>query len=123
MKAFVRPGAKFAVVTSDNTKTKPWRQEIAGCCAETMQQIGMQQIPRDNGVRVEVFYYFAKPKSTKKSKTQKTTKPDLDKCDRSVLDALTGIAFVDDAQVTQLWVSKFFDAQPRAEIRVTDLGE
>ena len=39
-------------------------------------------------------------------------KPDLDKLTRAVLDALTGVAWVDDAQVTDLVVAKRFAPRP-----------
>ena len=121
-RAFIPKGWSRPIITADNKKTKPWRQEISGTAHDTMASMGESQILRESAVRVECHFYFAKPKSTKKSVTHKTTKPDIDKIARSLLDALTGVVFEDDSQVTQLWVSKFFDSRPRAEVRVTELS-
>ena len=68
MKAFTPKGWTRPILTSDNKKTKPWRQEVAGAALEAMQRYG-----------------FEKPQSTKKSVVAKTTKPDLDKLARSLL--------------------------------------
>ena len=117
MRAFMRPGMKAPIVTADNKKTKPWKQEIAGCAAEAMQKAGLAVAV---GVPIAVLceFYFDRPKSLRKSIQRKVTRPDLDKCARAVLDALTGIVFKDDAQVTLLRVSKEFSDRPRAEIQI-----
>jgi Holliday junction resolvase RusA-like endonuclease len=67
---------------------------------------------------VIVGFYFAKPKSTKKSVTSKTTKPDVDKLLRAALDGMTGIIYEDDSQVTDAKVGKFYGLPERAEIIV-----
>ena len=115
-KAFIPKGWKRAIITADNKKTKPWRQEIAQTAQAEMGKLKM--LEREIPVTVRCEFFFAKPKSTKKSVFAKTTKPDLDKLARSLLDALTGIVFEDDSQVTMLVVSKGF-GNPRAEISVT----
>ena len=69
---------------------------------------------------ITVAFFFDRPKSTKKSVRHKVTKPDIDKLARSILDALTGIAFADDSQVTELHVSKGFGSPARAEIAISD---
>lgn len=120
-RAFFRPGMKRPVITSANPKNKPWRQEVSGTAEHHMGE--MPPLPRETAVRVEAFFYFDKPKSAPKRVSHKTTKPDLDKLARSLLDGLTGIAFEDDSQVTQCWVSKFFGSPARAEIRVTPMEE
>ena len=54
-----------------------------------------------------------------------TTKPDLDKLLRACLDALTGVAWGDDAQVVQAWCRKVY-ALPRgpgATVRVGPADE
>lgn len=123
MKAFMRPGLRFPVVTSDNKQTKPWRQELAGTAKAAMEEMGILTLVRPAAVRVEAAFYFSKPKSTPKSVHHKITKPDLDKLARALLDGLTGIAFEDDSQVTQCWVNKFFGSPARAEIRITLMEE
>lgn len=119
-KAFIPKGWNRPIITSDNKKTKPWRQEIAGSALTAMG--GQSPAGKDTPVSVRVYFYFDKPKSTKISVKAKTTKPDVDKLARAVLDALTGITFEDDSQVTELYVMKRFGTPSRAEISVCDVA-
>jgi len=114
-RAFYKAGMKHAVVIEDNSKTKPWRQELAGTAAEKMGNRPIELGP----IIVQCMFFFDRPKSLKKSVSAKTTKPDVDKLARTVLDALTGTVFKDDGQVIELRVAKLFGDRPRAEISVT----
>ena len=79
---------------------------------------GEEIAPRDTGIEVYVDFFFDKPKSTGKKVIHKTTKPDLDKLLRGILDALTGVAYVDDSQVIRSAQSKQFGSPARAEVKV-----
>lgn len=121
IRAFMPKGARHPVLTGDNVRTKPWRQDVAMIARCAMQEESVRLFCRPSAVMVQCHFYFARPKSASKRVADKTTKPDLDKLARSLLDALTGICFEDDSQVTHLFVSKHFDLTPRAEITVTPL--
>lgn len=116
MRAFVPRGWKRAILTSDNKKLKPWRQEIAG----SAQAVIRFPIERERAVAIQCRFYFPRAKSLKKAISYKTTRPDIDKLARALLDGLTGIAFEDDAQVIDLRCTKSFDIVPRAEIIITE---
>lgn len=118
MKAFMPKGCKFPVLTSDNEKLKPWRQEIAGTALVEMGRLHLQKIMRPRGVCLQVAFFFDKPKSTKFG-AAKTTKPDLDKLLRGVADALKGIVFEDDSQVVQCFITKQFGAPARTELYIS----
>lgn len=111
MKSFMRPGMKFPVVTSDNTKLKPWRQQVSGVA------LSIGATPIDGPVSVTVDFFFQRPRSAAK-RIGMTVKPDIDKLARAILDSLTGILFHDDAQVISLQVRKFYETPERAEIHV-----
>ena len=49
-------------------------------------------------------------------------KPDLDKLIRAVLDGLTGVAYVDDAQVTLISASKSYGSVEGVWITIEQLG-
>lgn len=89
-KPYVRPSC---------TREKAWSAEIAAKAREQIRQ------PWDGPVGVSIFVYFHRPKS-QAGHTVQTSKPDADKIARAVLDALTGIAYHDDAQVSHLRVTK-----------------
>lgn len=52
--------------------------------------------------------------------TPATRPPDLDKLTRAVLDALTGIVWVDDRQVVALHSTKVQGATPGVDVTVTE---
>ena len=60
----------------------------------------------EGAVRIEIFFRLEKPKSVKR--TYPTKPPDLDKLIRSVLDALTGVAYIDDSQVVEIAAKKAY---------------
>jgi crossover junction endodeoxyribonuclease RusA len=65
-------------------------------------------------IAVGLEFVLYRPVSTPKSKTPPATKkPDIDKLERAVLDALTHVIWTDDAQVTIVLKRK----------RVAELGE
>lgn len=61
-------------------------------------------------VAVRINFYIARPKTVKRE--HPSVPPDLDKLARAVLDGLDGIAYADDAQVTQLVVRKRYADSP-----------
>jgi crossover junction endodeoxyribonuclease RusA len=115
-RAFYKQGMKRAVLAEDSSKVKPWRQEIAIGALEQMKRLKIAPALAGTPVVVQCMFYFPRPKSLKKAITAKTTKPDVDKLARAVLDALTGTMFADDGQVVELRVAKLFGDVPRAEI-------
>ena len=104
------------ILTSDNKRTKPWKQEVKQIAAMNIRAPFLK--PQAIGIFCK--FYFQRPKSTKKSIVDKVTKPDIDKLARAILDALTGIVFEDDSQVTTLVCWKGFGT-PRVEIQVDRL--
>lgn len=121
MKAFMPKGARRPIVTHDNKQTKPWQIEVMWYAREHCKK------PLDGPVAVALIFFVPRPKmSAKKAAATRysTKKPDCDKLARLVLDALKGYAYVDDAQVAQLTVQKFYendDERPGVDVRVCPL--
>jgi len=122
-RAFIPKGWTRAIITTDNKRLKPWRQEVAGTAKHVMEQYGHTMIDAKIPVRVMATFYFEKPKTAKKGLVHKATRPDVDKLARSLLDSLAGIVFAADSQVAQCWVNKAFGSPARAEISVSVLEE
>lgn len=105
-KAFARIGRNgrpFATIVDDNKSgLKSWRNGIANEC-----RLAMMKAEKDPGGYRAAFdgqpivlvadFLFARPKSV--TREHMTVTPDADKLLRAVLDALTDLAFKDDAQV------------------------
>lgn len=73
--------------------------------------------------------YFEPPRSTSKKQRQKmlsgeigyTKKVDADNLAKSILDALNGVAYTDDAQVSLLLVYKAYAETARVEVQLKEL--
>lgn len=123
MRAFVPKGWSRAIITAANKKTKPWRQEVAGAALSAMEEAKFECSGKDVAFRLAIVFRFQRPKSVRKSVIEKTTKPDVDKLVRSILDALTGIIWVDDSQVVEIHARKEFGVRPGATISFWELGD
>jgi crossover junction endodeoxyribonuclease RusA len=106
MRGFVRKGGKGVILTAANTKTEPWRQDVAAQAIKA----GVECISL-GPVRLRVTFYLARPSSRPKKHQWPDVRPDLDKLARSVLDALTSIAWRDDAQVCEITARKVYTVQ------------
>jgi Holliday junction resolvase RusA-like endonuclease len=90
-----------AAVTSDNPKNRDWQQLVAEAASRTITP---------GAVSLTIWCYLPRPKKYMRAKyaigPAHVTKPDSDKLARSVKDALTGVVWRDDAQVTDLIIHK-----------------
>lgn len=104
-------------MVESSKNVRPWREAVKFAVLEANKARLKFHAP----VRVEIEFYFARPKSRKKD-VYHCTAPDLDKLCRSTLDALTDSGIiVDDSLVADLRASKFYvvgDKAPGASIRV-----
>lgn len=113
-----RRGGRVVLVESSK-KVKPWRAAVAQ--AATIAYLHAE--PIDGPVTVEVEFILPRPKSLPKRITDMVRKPDLDKLVRSTLDALSGIAYIDDNRVTRIVATKTYAASPEdagAHITITE---
>jgi crossover junction endodeoxyribonuclease RusA len=117
-RAFIPKGWNRAVITSDNSRLKPWRQQVSGAALEAAKGLDLPVFRAHKPLGIRLRFYFQRPKSvTAKTRPGMTTKPDGDKILRAVLDALTGIIAVDDAQFVDFSLSKHYGV-PRVEVEV-----
>lgn len=121
-RAFIPKGWKRPIITADNKRTKPWRQDVKAAALEAMEKANVPLMGKGVAVSLACHFYFVKPKSAKKGLMHKTTRPDLDKLIRSVGDALKGIVYEDDSQVVSLSLLKDFAPRPHAQISVVALS-
>lgn len=109
------------ILVESSTAVGPWRERVA----LAVHQAGWQ--PLAGPVAVDLTFVMPRPKSAPKRSTPPATKrPDIDKLTRAILDAISGIGFVDDAQVIELHANKRLadpGCQPGVWITVTDLTE
>lgn len=85
-------------------------------------------LPFTGPVTVRIVLGMKIPKSASKAKIRKmldrqirpTVKPDVDNCAKSILDALNGIAYVDDNQIVSLSARKYYTDMPKVLIKVSE---
>lgn len=125
-RSFIVQGANGprAATTADNPKTKGWQHLIAAAAAMALRRDPVRFT--SGPVYVAAVFYLPRPKAllTKQHAPRAiphTKKPDTDKLARSLFDALSGVAWTDDAQVTDMVIRKRYCAAadvPRAVVRV-----
>ena len=84
--------------------------------------------PSDKPLKAEIIFYMPIPKSASKKvktamkngETAHIKKPDLDNMAKSVLDALNGLAYIDDSQIYSLTLFKTYSEQPRTELMLEE---
>jgi len=99
------------VITTTAKGLAAWRTLVA----LRAQEFNDPAFPIEGPVSLKLRFFLPRPKSEPKRRaTFPDRKPDLDKCARGVLDALTGICYRDDAQVVFLEAYKFWAQDPHA---------
>ena len=78
----------------------------------------------EDAVEINITFAFIRPKSVSaKKRPYVIVKPDIDKLERAVLDALTHHAYDDDSQVVKLTANKIYDTEEYIEIEVLEYFE
>lgn len=136
--AFAIPGkggARPRAVLADSNRARlnPWRRDVQQAAHEAVAGHDGQGWHMGKPTMVDATYYFARPKSHYGTKggvqyikpgapRQHTSKPDRDKLDRALNDALTGVVFNDDSQSWSGRTSKVYcnaGEMPGVQVSVT----
>ena len=112
------------IVMYDPKESKDYKEYVSLIARQYAPKIQLE-----GALSVRIKIYREIPKSTTKKDRalisegikRPITKPDTDNYVKSVLDALNGIIFKDDSQVTDLYASKFYSDNPRVEVHVQEI--
>lgn len=111
-KSFLNPKTGKVVTMADNAKLSKWTKD-----AKTLiRAMKPAMIYKPDGVNLSVRLEFKKPKTA--TRRQPTVRPDIDKCLRAVLDALTGLCYVDDSQVVYVATAKVYGPSERVIVEI-----
>jgi Holliday junction resolvase RusA-like endonuclease len=124
-RAFMPKGWTRPIITSDNSKLKPWRQQLTATALATVDFLKFgKELPFPKGAPVHLVlrFYLEKPASVSKRRVYPTVKPDSSKLLRAVEDSLTGTIWHDDAQVVSTIIEKHYGIPQRVEIEVCEAG-
>jgi hypothetical protein len=132
-RGFVIPGKnggkpRAIVVNDAGAKAKVWDAIVSGAALDAIG--GSSVPPLDGPLEVRIVFMLPRPKAHSTSKglrpnapTHVSKKPDADKLARCALDSLTGVVFVDDAQIARLVVEKkYSDATIGAHFEIERLS-
>jgi Holliday junction resolvase RusA-like endonuclease len=98
------------VLHSQGSALAVWRSTIAW----SAKQAGA--IPVADPIQMTLVFIMPRPKTVKREFP--SVAPDLDKLIRAALDALTGVAYLDDGQVVEIHAHKVYGSSPGLEIRL-----
>lgn len=109
----IHRGGRTMIVERGRAALGPWRAQVAAEAARLLER------PATGALRVRLVFVLVRPKSHYRTGRHAgelrdsapryvSTRPDVDKLSRAVLDALTGVAFADDGQVAELEARKVF---------------
>ena len=99
------------LVDVKSKELKAWRNRIAEIATPLFGE------PHDEAVIMELCFFLPKPKTVKRALP--FVKPDVDKLGRAVMDSLTGVAYKDDCQVTDLILRKRYGGISEIGVLVT----
>jgi crossover junction endodeoxyribonuclease RusA len=116
---------RHGAVFSDNPRLKGWQQKAALAIAKAREGRPLEAGP----VSLIAEFRFARPPShytktgaLRAGAPQAPGRPDLDKLLRALLDALTGVAFKDDAQIIDIDATKRYCDPPGVLVRVAPVS-
>ena len=115
-KAFRHRTTGKIVVRNDNAKCATWASTVSWRAKRAASSAGLSR-PLAVPVRVTAAFSLALPPTSKLP----APRLDVDKLVRAVLDALTGIVYVDDKQVVELAARKAW-GEPGVAIIVSPIG-
>lgn len=120
-----KSGGIVVSVVDDNKRSKDWKRLVAKIARE---ECGTPLLT--GPLRVTLTFYRTRPQShlasvglnkAGRETPFPITKPDSGKLARGTIDALTGVIYVDDAQIVEDFTYKRYGSPARAEIVVEEL--
>lgn len=107
MPRFRRAG-KF-VQTYDPAKSKAWKDSVRWQCIEFMRKEKKGMI--EGAIHADLVFLLPRPKSLPKKVKDHVKKPDMDNLEKSILDALEGIAYKNDSQICKMTGQKLYESK------------
>ena len=93
------------------------------------EQCGRRNVEKGTPISIKIIAGFQIPKSTSLKRERQmlagllrpTKRPDADNISKCILDALNGIAYYDDSQVTDLEVIKIYAKEPGVRVFIREM--
>ena len=108
----------------EDSKVKEYKKKVISAFWES----GGGYFEVGTPLEVEISFYLQVPRSYSKKKVldlitngRPTKRPDNDNLYKGVTDGLNEIAYLDDAQIVDTHIHKFWSDRPRAEITIREV--
>lgn len=108
------------------TRTSTFEEKVK---STFLEKYSIQTEPIEKPLEAIIKVYFEAPKSLSKKKrislmyTPYDKKPDCDNLAKTILDALNGLAYKDDKQITYLLVEKLYGTENKIEVDLEEICE
>lgn len=112
-----RCGCVGQYVPENNNELRAWRKQVANGATWAVKDRGRPGPFKDTAYAIRATFYLARGKTVKREMPFK--KPDGDKLMRAIGDALTGIVYEDDGQVTSGTFRKRYGRKTGVYIEIT----
>jgi Holliday junction resolvase RusA-like endonuclease len=93
-------------LTSDNASLKAFRGQVTLWARRAIGDLGMPEPMWGKHIPVRItrmtFFFVRPPSVSASARPHMVVKPDIDKLQRAVFDALSGFAYADDAQIVRI---------------------
>lgn len=111
------------VIAYDPKKCRLYKEAV-----KDEARLNAPSAPLEGSLTMTLRIYHKIPKSASRAKLERmnagfirpTTKPDIDNVQKAVMDALTGVWYVDDSQIVESHVGKWYSENPRVEVTVEE---
>lgn len=106
------------IITHDNPELSAWRQKVAQVAVLYARQAGWE-LPLDEPVAIRVAFTLAPPKRQRWDKP--AVKPDLDKLQRAIGDALgaNGSVLREDSRICEWCAVKQYGNKPGVQVTIS----
>lgn len=126
-RGFVNPKSGRVVITDDCRKGKPWRERCLACAVDAFDGP-----PIRGPIALDLEFTLPRPKGhygsgrnagkvKPSAPSLPTSKPDTTKMLRALEDALKGVLWIDDSQVTDQAIRKRYGDAPGVHVTVRPL--
>ena len=108
------------------TRTSTFEEKVKSAF---LSKYNIQTEPTEKPLEAIIKVYFEAPKSFSKKKrislmyTPYDKKPDCDNLAKTILDALNGLAYKDDKQITYLSIEKSYGEENKIEVDLEEVYE
>lgn len=105
------------VITKSTARVKRWEESLGWTVRAALGGVALSYT---GPIMIEASFYFAPPRKLPADRLGfPCVRPDVDKCLRALLDALSGVVYRDDGQIVDVVARKRYSDRPRVDVTVT----